>query len=142
MSLDVTTFTVPGRLDCVSCIRRWLRSMLTGWEVKEDIVADILLAVTESCTNVIRHGYGTTTTGDLRIQILRTGQAIEITIQDTAPVFIPSQLPPARPQTLAEGQYGLFLIHTLMDEVSYEHLGPRGNCMRLVKYNALRPQDS
>jgi serine/threonine-protein kinase RsbW len=116
--------------------------MLTGWEVKGDIVADILLAVTESCTNVIRHGYGTTITGDLSLHITRTGQAIEITIQDTAPVFIPAQLPPAQPQILTEGQYGLFLIHTLMDEVSYEHFGPRGNCTRLVKYNALRPQES
>lgn len=142
MSPDVAMFTVPGHLDCVTYIRRWLRSVLTVWEVKADILADILLAVTESCTNVIRHGYGTTTTGDLSIHLTRTGQAIEITIQDTAPVFIPAQLPPAQPQTLAEGQYGLFLIHTLMDEVSYEHVGQRGNCIRLVKYDALGQQES
>jgi anti-sigma regulatory factor (Ser/Thr protein kinase) len=57
-----------------------------------------------------------------------------VTILDTAPFFIPEQIVPQPPETLAEGGYGLFLIESLMDEVRYERRAEHGNRTVLVKY--------
>lgn len=139
MSAVTATLTIPARLTCVPCVRYWLGGLLHEWSVPTAVATDLLLAVTEICTNIIRHGYGETGTGDIALRLRRHQGVIRVTIQDSAPVFVLHDVNLPAPETLAEGGYGLFLIKALMDEIIYESVAERGNCVTLVKYEAAPP---
>jgi|SRR5947209_2178720 len=96
---------------------------------------NIQLSVHELCTNIIQHAY-VQNTGDERISITIEGHAfprrLVVQIFDTGEPFDQSQV---KEPDLDHGQehgYGLFLIRSLMNEVTYTRL-PEGNCWRLVK---------
>jgi anti-sigma regulatory factor (Ser/Thr protein kinase) len=133
MASATATLTVPGLLVNVPRIRCWLQAVLSGWAVAAEVAFDLSVAVTEVCTNIIRHGYRDRVSGDIDIQARKDGDIIRVTIVDTAPLFAPRDLAIPASQALAEGGYGLFLIHTLVDEVAYEAMGGQGNRTTLVK---------
>ena len=133
MTVETANVTVPGYLTSVPRLRHWLQNVLSAWAVSSVIREDLALAVTELCTNIVRHGYSHTT-GYIEVHLTRSSHAIHVTILDTAPFFIPENNVPQPPGTLAEGGYGLFLIEALMDEVHYERRAAIGNRTVLVKY--------
>ncbi len=115
-------------------VRRWLDAALSRLGVLESIRSDLALAVTELCTNIIRHGYRGGP-GTIELSVSRAGDAIEVIVSDPAPVFEPSERPKTDPVEVArEGGYGIPLIKALADEIAHEPLGPRGNRVRLVKH--------
>jgi len=133
MKADSGRLRVPGNLESIARIRHWLDALLHRWQVPHDAVSDILSAVTEVCTNVVRHGYRSPDAGEIELEAVYQSDTIEITITDNATTFVPdpgANLPASR---LAEGGYGTFLIHSLMDQVKYEPLGATGNRTTLVK---------
>jgi len=94
------------------------------------------LAVTEACSNVIRHGHP----GDLdhcfNIVFREENDALVVEIRDVGPEFVFER--PALPEIgatiedLPEGGFGVPLIHITMDSV--EHWRANGeNVIRLVK---------
>jgi serine phosphatase RsbU (regulator of sigma subunit)/anti-sigma regulatory factor (Ser/Thr protein kinase)/DNA-binding response OmpR family regulator len=127
------TLTVLGQLAEVPNIRRWLREVLTDWSVSTSIIADLALAATEVCTNTIRHGYNGGKGGEIEVHLSREEEAIYLTIVDTAPTFTPWAGVAPPPEALVEGGYGLYLVQNLVDEVSYQSNGDRGNRIVLVK---------
>jgi anti-sigma regulatory factor (Ser/Thr protein kinase) len=133
MASEMATLTVPGLLEQVPHIRQWLRGMLADWMVSAEVIADLALAVTEICKNIILHGYRDSAPGTIDVRLAKYGDIIRVTILDMAPTFVPPQasLPP--PQALAEGGYGLALVHSLVDEFVHDGFGPHGNCITLVK---------
>ncbi|GIX47316.1 MAG: RsbW protein [Candidatus Tectimicrobiota bacterium] len=134
MSSQRATLVVPSRLRQLPYVRRWLQRVLRRWAVAADLIVDLSLAVTELCTNIIRHGYRGEEEGSIEICLCRDPDAVRITVRDSAPVFIPERVMPPPPEMLAEGGFGLFLIHVLVDDVLYERGNARGNCTTLVKY--------
>ena len=133
MASEMATLTVPGLLEQVPHIRQWLRGILADWTVSAEVIADLALAVTEICKNITLHGYRDMTPGTIEVRLAKYGDIIRVTILDTAPTFVPPQasLPP--PQALAEGGYGLALVHSLVDEFVHDGFGTRGNRITLVK---------
>ncbi len=127
-------YRIRGALENVPLVRRWLEEQLTGWNVSRQVIDDMALAVTEVCTNVARHGYQGKASGDIELELAREGHAIRMSILDTAAAYeLPSQ-PRALTGELAEGGYGLALIHKIMDQVRYERREPIGNRVVLVKH--------
>lgn len=142
MTARAATLTIPGQLTHMPRLRRWLRGVLSEWAISAEATVALVLAVTETCTNIIRHGYGDTTTGDIEVHLEQHVDAIRVIILDTAPAFISPQPSPPLPDLRGEGGFGLFLIATLMDEVRYERTGERGNRTLLVKYTSASSQES
>jgi serine/threonine-protein kinase RsbW len=138
--VEVTVhLTIPGQQIAISRLRHWLREVLTDWAVSNECTWDLLLAITEICTNIIRHGYNQQPAGEITVQLVRRGTAIYTTISDTAPTFIPRHIMPPPPEMLAEGGYGLFLIGALMDEIIFEHDDGGVNRTILVKHDSFMP---
>ena len=133
MASDMVTLIVPGLLEQVPVIRRWLQSVLTEWMISAEVIADLALAVTELCTNIIMHGYGETTTGEIEIRLIKYDSILRLTLLDSAPVFVPPQVLPAPSGVLAERGYGLTLVRALVDEFSHQGLGTHGNRVTLIK---------
>lgn len=86
-------------------------------------IADIRLAVDEAITNIIKHAYKGDDTKSIDIEISLEENQICIQIQDTGAAFKMNKFKePDIERKIKEkkrGGMGLYLIHSLMDEVSY-----------------------
>ena len=107
---------------------------LTEMDVSEAAIYDVKLAVQELCTNIVNHAYeGEPGKIRLRITVYDEPPCVVITSQDEGlSTFNPTEW---TPPTLDEPQVhglGLYLIHQLMDEVTYQP-SPGNNCWRLIK---------
>jgi len=98
---------------------------------------DIRLAVGEVCANVIEHGYTGERRGSITIETTTTAERLVVRIEDDGEVFDPSGLPP--PDTGSDwrrrepGNLGWHLVYGVMDEVTHEPRGDRGNVVILAK---------
>jgi anti-sigma regulatory factor (Ser/Thr protein kinase) len=127
-----SSLTIPGDLREVARVRRWLPGALGGRLSPPD-VSDLLLAVTEICTNIVRHGYRGEATGDIEVRVSAEDDAVHVTIFDRAPPFAPDQIQAPPPEALAEGGYGLVLARGMVDEIRFQLEAGGGNRTTLVK---------
>jgi serine/threonine-protein kinase RsbW len=97
---------------------------------------DIRLAVSEVCANVVEHGYPGGG-GWISVETTATAEHFVVRIEDDAPVFDPSTLPP--PDTgsgwerRGPGKVGWHLVYGVMDEVRHEARGECGNVVILAR---------
>jgi serine/threonine-protein kinase RsbW len=84
----------PRETISVPVVRRVLGDTLSRLGVDEESVADLLLAVTEACTNVLRHS-GTGHRYEVVATVGRNRCVLDVL--DTGRGFDPARLPPARP---------------------------------------------
>lgn len=132
------TFEVEAQSDSLPILRKELGSLLeaTGFSAREK--NDLLLSVDEVLTNVIRHGYRDKTSGAEKgkISLLFSDleDRVEIKIEDKAPCFDPRKVPSPVLPSEKPGGLGIHLVRSLMDEIHYEALKPKGNRLRLIKY--------
>jgi serine/threonine-protein kinase RsbW len=103
----------------------------------EAALHDIRLAVSEVCANIVMHGYRGEPGGSITIETTATAERLVVRIEDDAPVFDPSTLPP--PDTGSDwerrqpGKVGWHLVYSVMDEVRHEPRGERGNVVILAR---------
>jgi anti-sigma regulatory factor (Ser/Thr protein kinase) len=112
-----------------------------GWS--EGQTADIVLAVDEALSNVIRHGYDGQPGHRIEItaRVLRDaahGEGIEIRIRDFGKQVPLEQICGRDLDDLRPGGLGVHIIHSLMDSAEYSHA--RGGGMRLVMRKYRRPK--
>jgi serine/threonine-protein kinase RsbW len=104
----------------------------------EEDVANIVLAVDEACTNIIKHAYQYSPNKEIEINIIPSNQSFEIRIYDTGRTFDPTTLrPPNLKEQLRQyrrGGLGVYLMKRLMDEVEYNFQPGKRNEVRLIKY--------
>src|SRR3954463_11611760 len=62
--------TLPARPENVSVIRHVLGAFAEALRLPDDLVEDLRLAVTEACTNVVRHAYPPEFPGPVEISIV------------------------------------------------------------------------
>ena len=141
MKKNIGALAVAGNPESLSAIRSWLEVFLRRRCIPDATVADMLAAVTEVCTNVVKHGYKADNVGEIELEVVVSSDTIEITITDAAPSFVPEAEALLPKHRLAEGGYGMFLVQSLMDEVTYASLGETGNRVRLVKRVAPTGED-
>jgi len=113
----------------VPAMRQVLGDTLRRLGVDEDSVADILLAASEACTNVIRHAgqavdhYAVATTLDT------TSCRVEVT--DSGGEFRPPQR--GRVSVMSESGRGFEVMRACVDDVSLTSSPSRGTVVTLAK---------
>lgn len=119
------TLALPRDPRYVGMMRKVTRSMLGELGVAHGDIEEVELAVTEACSNAVRHAVGCSS---YTITIRADEHGCEIRVIDGGPGFTP-------PRHRASGDghgYGLFLIGTLVDEVSFDRRAD-GMAVRLWK---------
>lgn len=138
MSLTAQTFEIEAESGSLGPFRQKLRSFLESASFDAKRVQEILLSVDEVLTNIIRHGYGGKDPNKahekIRISFSDLKDRGEIVIEDGGPGFNPCAAPLPKLPSEKPGGLGIYLVRTLMDELHYEPLKPKGNRLRLVKY--------
>jgi serine/threonine-protein kinase RsbW len=106
--------TLPARPENVAVIRHVLGAFAEALELPADLVADMRLAVTEACTNVVRHAYDDDEPGAIDVVIRPNGDRLDLIVCDYGRGIGPS------PDLEGPG-LGLPLIAALADGVELEH---------------------
>ena len=102
---------------------------------REAIIYNLQLAAHEACANIIDHAYA----GDIDRRILVTltlvgrPRRLIIDLHDTGCSFDLAMVPEPNLDEAHDHGYGLFLMRSLMDEVTYTSQ-PEGNHWALVKH--------
>ena len=74
--------TLPARPENVSVIRHVLGAFAEALRLPDDLVEDLRLAVTEACTNVVRHAYPPEHTGPVEISIQPLEEQVTVIVSD------------------------------------------------------------
>jgi anti-sigma regulatory factor (Ser/Thr protein kinase) len=115
--------TVPARPENVAVIRHVLGALAEALALPPALIDDMRLAVTEACTNVVRHAYGGDGEGTIDVVVRPKGDELEVIVADEGRGLGPS------PDTAGPG-LGLPLIAALADTVEIER--GRSSGSRLV----------
>ena len=74
--------TLPARPENVSVIRHVLGAFAEALRLEDELVEDLRLAVTEACTNVVRHAYPPDQTGPVEISIQPLEEHVSVIVSD------------------------------------------------------------
>jgi len=127
--------TLPARPEGVAVVRQALAGMADALAFDAAVLADMKMAVTEACTNVVVHAYDEES-GQLEVQMLAGEDDLTIVVRDHGTGIQPK---PARTEPPALG-LGLPLIAALSD--SYELTGTSGRGTEVkMTFDYLREAD-
>jgi serine/threonine-protein kinase RsbW len=130
MSSDVR-LTLPARPENIAVIRHVLGAFAEALNLPPELVDDMRLAVTEACTNVVRHAYHDGEPGPIDVVIRPIGDRLELIVVDYG------RGPGPSPDVAGPG-LGLPLIAALADSVELRPAPIRGS--RLAMSFRCRPQ--
>ena len=122
--------SVPAVPENVAVVRHLLGAFAEALRLEPDVVEDMRLAVTEACTNVVRHAYQDEP-GPIEVVIHPDGDVLEVVVSDRGRGLGAS----------ADGSgpgLGLPLIAALADSVDLQELPIRGS--RLAMSFRRRPR--
>ena len=112
--------TLPARPENVAVVRHVLGAFAEALHLPVDVIEDMRLAITEACTNVVRHAYDGGEPGPLEVVIRPEGDVIDVLVTDRGRGIGPS------PDTAGPG-LGLPLIAALADSLEIEHAPSAGS---------------
>lgn len=128
---------VKSRTENLSKIREFISSNASEAGFSKDEIDNIILAVDEACTNVIKHAYKYSPDEDIMIEIKYNKSAFTVTIEDKGISFDPNLIPSPDLQKYHRehrvGGLGMYLMKTLMDEVKYMSVPGKYNRVSLTK---------
>jgi serine/threonine-protein kinase RsbW len=121
---------LPREGPSVGIARHICRDALVSLGVSDGCVADIELAVTEACTNVLRHAASGSHEYEVQVEI--DERTCEIRVLDAGDNF--PMIEEERPApVMAETGRGLFLMRAMVDEFDLDHEPEAGTVVKLTK---------
>lgn len=139
--LEFSLVSDPAELPAVrERMRKWTAAQ--GWT--EDQIADLVLAVDEALTNVIRHGYEGACDQriDFAAQVVRDtarGEGLEICVRDYGKQVDPERICGRDLNDLRPGGLGVHIIRSMMDEAEYSQVAGGGMRLIMRKYKSTEP---
>src|SRR6478609_2060052 len=112
--------TLPARPENVSVIRHVLGAFAEALHLDDELVEDLRLAVTEACTNVVRHAYPPDQAGPVEISIQPLEEYVSVIVSDHGRGIGTSS------DTTGPG-LGLPLIAAIADVVDLQHVPGGGS---------------
>ena len=98
---------------------------------REKLACDLNLVLTEAMANAIQHANEGNPAKEVHIEISTVSQRLIIRVFDFGPGFdVEQYIKPRHP--LEENGRGIYLIHTIMDEISYNST-EEGHVLEMVK---------
>ncbi len=129
---------VLSRTDQLEDVRAFVSEAARQFGFSDEGISNIILAVDEACTNIIKHAYQNAPDKVIEISIVREKQTFEVRIFDNGKSFDPAVLRnPDLKEFLAQhrrGGLGVYLMKKLVDDVEYHFIPGHANEVRLRKY--------
>ena len=118
MSAEAVHLRFPARAEYLLLARLAVTGVARRMGLGGKEVADLKLAVTEACSNVVKHAYGPDEVGEIVVRYTVERGAITIEVEDSGGGFEPEVPSPAE-ASLNGGRHGmgLMIIRVLSDEL-------------------------
>ncbi len=120
ISAGVVSLVIPAKAEYIALGRLALAGLLRPRAVEPEVIADVKLALTEACSNSIRHAYADGREGEVEIRYELADSSLAVEVLDEGGGFDPVLLEPA-PDAPEEGGLGMAIIRALSDDL---HVGP------------------
>src|SRR3989339_1568956 len=133
---------IKADISYITPIRRVVGALAVREGVFEDSIHDIELALDESITNIIEHGYNFDVTKSIGINVSTEDDKLIITITDKGKSFDMQKLP-GNSFFSSKGPYrgrGQYIIKKSMDTVSYSPVSGVENKLILTKINTAKEE--
>jgi serine/threonine-protein kinase RsbW len=134
---NASELTVKSQTENLSEIRDFVSENALEAGIPSSTIDNIILAVDEACTNIIKHAYKLSPKGEIIIRIDYDEEKFTITIIDYGKSFEPDRIPrPDLQKYYLEhrvGGLGMYLMKSLMDNVEYITVPGKYNQVLLSK---------
>ena len=119
----------------VTLVRLALSGLSQSRELSDETLGDLKLAVTEACSNSVRHAYNDGREGSVEVVYELHPDRLVVEVRDDGAGFSATEPAAGDPEALSEGGLGIAIIRELADELE---LGTgddgQGSRLRLVKF--------
>ncbi len=131
--MDSVKIQIPSLVEKIRIVESFIDNVKDRFNIDDDIYGNIMVAVTESVNNAIRHGNALDKNKNVKLTVLCEEAELRFTIEDEGKGFNYDTLPdPTAPENLDKlGGRGIFLMKHLSDEV---HFHDNGRKVELVFY--------
>ncbi len=121
--MRIKTLKVKSKTENLSVVRDFISSAAAEINIPKDVAENIILAVDEACTNIIKHAYKYSPDGEIIVKVKPSLSKFVVSIIDNGLSFEPDSIPEPDLQKYYRqrrvGGLGIYLMKTLMDEVKY-----------------------
>ena len=125
--------TIPAKAEYITLCRLALTGLSRVRAFADETLADLKLALTEACSNSVRHAYGDDA-GAIEIRYELHGDRLVIEVADDGEGFSPDDIPDDTGGHLSEGGLGIAIIESIADEFEIgTRANGRGSRLRFVK---------
>jgi serine/threonine-protein kinase RsbW len=124
--------TIPAKPEFITLCRLALTGISRLRPIATETLGDLKLALTEACSNSVRHAYGD---GDGSVEIVYRlhPDRLEVVVADNGEGFDPAEAE-SEADELAEGGLGIAIIRSIADDLEIgAGEGGRGSRLRFVK---------
>lgn len=128
MNIEIS-LALPRERESVSAVRRIVSATMAEVGVERGCAADVELALTEGCANVVRHA---TATDRYRVTFQLDRAAARVIISDDGDGFAVRNVQQMA-GAMAEGGRGIALMTMLMDEADFRAVEGHGTEVKLTK---------
>lgn len=125
--MNTLTIEIPSLVENIRIIESFIDNTKEQYELDDDIYGNIMIAVTESVNNAIKHGNKSDSNKMVRLTMVLSDAMIKFIIEDQGSGFDYLNLPdPTAPENLDKiNGRGIFLMRHLCDEVSFSDAGKK-----------------
>lgn len=127
--------TIPAKPEYITLVRLALSGLSQLRPLSEETLGDLKLAVTEACSNSVRHAYRDGRAGAVQVIYELHPDRLVVEVLDEGEGFSVDERVPTPDRALIEGGLGIAIIRELADELE---LGPgtggKGSRLRFVKF--------
>jgi len=129
--METIELRLPCRAEWVGVARLAVAGIANRLNFSVEDIDDLKLAVAEACTNCIQHAGDS---DEVRIACAVHGDKLVVTVEDHGKGFDGRAVAPRALGEPDVGGLGVFLIRTLMDDVSFEVDPRRGTKLTMTKH--------
>ncbi|MFN6944001.1 MAG: ATP-binding protein [Cytophagaceae bacterium] len=131
--MDSLKIQIPSLAENIRIVESFIDNVKEKFKITDDIYGNMMVAVTESVNNAIKHGNKEDKTKNVTLAAVCEENSLRFTIKDEGPGFDHLNLPdPTAPENLDKiGGRGIFLMKHLADEVNFSD---EGRTVELIFY--------
>ena len=126
--------TIPAKAEYITLGRLALTAIARVRPLSDETLSDLKLALTEACTNSVRHAYSEGRSGTVEIIYQLEPDRLIVEVTDDGQGFEPSLVEGDGNGDLSEGGLGIAIIRAVADEVEIDERESGGSRLRFVKF--------
>jgi serine/threonine-protein kinase RsbW len=138
-SKEFVEIRLPNRLQYLSALAGFVGNVCQIHEVPEEDIEDILLAVDEASSNIIKYAYQVGSVNYFRVRISIDRELVQVDLLDQGKEFNPLEIPHPPMKGITEEaeerelSLGIQIMKKVMDDVHYRYSPNEGNYLTLIK---------